>query len=106
MSFNPKIKVHGTEGYEPRDCQTIEMLNIPIEYANGLRRALHADAPSLTIDKVFFLDNKTSLTEEYIAQRLGMVPLWVEPKFFETLQYFYRAEDTSQNIDFAQNIVN
>lgn len=82
------------------------MLDIPIEYANGLRRALHADAPSLTIDKVFFLDNKTSLTEEYIAQRLGMVPLWVDPNFFETLQYFYRADDMSQNIDFSQNIVN
>ena len=54
----------------------------------------------------YFLKNKTSLTEEYIAQRLGMIPLWVDPEFFDKLQYFYRTDGNNANVDFEKNIVN
>lgn len=51
---------------------------MPQEYANLLRRSLHSDAPSVTIDKALFMpDHNTTLPEEIIAHRLGLIPIHV-----------------------------
>lgn len=49
--------------------------NVSIAYVNGLRRAIHAEVPTLAIDSVQFVDNQTTFFEEFIAHRLGLVPL-------------------------------
>jgi DNA-directed RNA polymerase subunit D len=51
--------------------------------ANGIRRAILADVPTLTIDSVRFVENSSVMFDEQIALRLGLVPLASPPEEFE-----------------------
>jgi len=44
-------------------------------FANGIRRAIIADVPTLSIDTVRFIENSSVMFDEQIGLRLGLVPL-------------------------------
>ena len=44
-------------------------------FANGVRRAMIADVPTLSIDTVRVIENSSVMFDEQLAQRLGLVPL-------------------------------
>ncbi|WP_137283248.1 DNA-directed RNA polymerase subunit D [Halorussus salinisoli] len=44
-------------------------------FANGIRRAIVADVPTLSIDTVRFVENSSVMFDEQISLRLGLVPL-------------------------------
>jgi DNA-directed RNA polymerase subunit D len=44
-------------------------------FANGVRRAMIADVPTLSIDEVRVIENSSVMFDEQIALRLGLVPL-------------------------------
>ena len=44
-------------------------------FANGVRRAILADVPTLSIDSVRVIENSSVMFDEQIALRLGLVPL-------------------------------
>ena len=54
---------------------TFKLKNADSSLANGLRRVLLAEIPTLAIDSVTVSQNSSVLPDEMIAHRLGLVPL-------------------------------
>jgi DNA-directed RNA polymerase subunit D len=52
-------------------------------FANGIRRAMIADVPTLSIDTVRVIENSSVMFDEQIGLRLGLVPLTTPPGEFE-----------------------
>jgi DNA-directed RNA polymerase subunit D len=52
-------------------------------FANGIRRAILADVPTLSIDSVRFVENSSVMFDEQLALRLGLVPLTTPEDFAE-----------------------
>ena len=55
-------------------------------FANGIRRAMIADVPTLSVDTVRVIENSSVMFDEQIALRLGLIPL--------TTPDDYRPDDT------------
>ncbi|MEM4780508.1 MAG: DNA-directed RNA polymerase subunit D [Halalkalicoccus sp.] len=60
-----------------RDDRSARFLvrNTTPAFANGVRRAMIADVPTLAIDSVRFIENSSVMFNEQLALRLGLVPL-------------------------------
>jgi len=52
---------------------------IDTSFANALRRIMMADVATWAIEHVKFIQNTTVLHDEYIAHRLGLIPLTMPP---------------------------
>ncbi|MXR19502.1 DNA-directed RNA polymerase subunit D [Halobacterium bonnevillei] len=57
--------------------------NITPAFANGIRRSILADVPTLSIDSVRFVENSSVMFDEQLALRLGLVPLTTPEDFAE-----------------------
>lgn len=55
---------------------TFQLSNVDSSFANGLRRVMLAEVPTLGIESVTIIQNTSVLPDEMIAHRLGLVPLY------------------------------
>lgn len=67
----PKIEILSLFPHELRFI----LSDTDVSVANSLRRIMIAEVPTLAIDLVEFQENSTVLDEEYIAHRLGLIPI-------------------------------
>lgn len=58
-----------------RDYASFELTDTDISMANAFRRIMMAEVPTLCIEFVEIEENTTPLQDEFIAHRLGMIPL-------------------------------
>jgi DNA-directed RNA polymerase II subunit RPB3 len=68
----PKIKVISYSKYTIK----FELYNTDLAVANALRRIMIAEVPTMAIDLVEIRENTSALHDEFIAHRLGLVPLF------------------------------
>ncbi|OCH85800.1 hypothetical protein OBBRIDRAFT_784299 [Obba rivulosa] len=69
-----------------RDSVNFVLENVDLAVANSFRRVMMADLPTVAIDLVEIETNTTVLPDEFIAHRLGMVPL-VSANCDEAMRY-------------------
>ena len=58
-----------------RDEIQFTLSNTDISVANALRRVMISEVPTLAIDTVKIKSNTSCLNDEFLAHRLGMIPL-------------------------------
>ncbi|MGC9111840.1 DNA-directed RNA polymerase subunit D [Acidilobus sp.] len=54
---------------------TVSMEGFPVAYGNALRRLALSEVPTMAVDFVYFYDNESSVYDEIIAHRLGLLVL-------------------------------
>jgi len=54
---------------------SVKLKNIPLQYANALRRVCLNGVPVFAIDTIDVIENTSVLADEGLAHRLGLVPL-------------------------------
>lgn len=67
----PNIKINEIRD----DSISFELTDTDISMANALRRVMIAEVPTLAIDLVEFEDNTSALLDEFLAHRLGLIPI-------------------------------
>ena len=68
----PKIEITELKG----DSIKFTLIGTDLSVANALRRILLAEVPTFAIENVYFESNTSVLCDEFIAHRLGMIPLY------------------------------
>lgn len=71
----PKVKILHVS---PHEIKFI-LSETDVSMANSVRRIMIGEVPTLAIDLVEFHENSTVLNDEYIAHRLGLIPIRYTP---------------------------
>jgi DNA-directed RNA polymerase II subunit RPB3 len=67
----PEVKILELSRYVIK----FELLNTDLSVANALRRVIISEIPTMAIDLVEVRENTSALHDEFIAHRIGLIPL-------------------------------
>ncbi|KAF6002540.1 DNA-directed RNA polymerases I and III subunit RPAC1 [Cyanidiococcus yangmingshanensis] len=65
------------------DEVTFELYGVNAPFLNALRRILIAEVPSMAIEYVTINENSTVMNDEFLAHRLGLVPVLADPRLYQ-----------------------
>lgn len=63
------------------------MKNANPKIANAIRRAIISELPALAIEEVYFTENSSSLYDEIIAHRIGLIPIKAKREAIEAMNF-------------------
>jgi len=63
-----------------------DLVNVDCSFANALRRILINDVPTMAVKEIFLKENESVFPDEFLAHRLGLVPLEIDPDRFEFVE--------------------
>lgn len=61
----------------------MELSGIDASLANGLRRIIISEIPTMAFHKVLLYQNTSVIPDELLVHRLGLLPLKIDPLQFE-----------------------
>jgi len=65
------------------DEVSFEVSGVDAPFLNALRRVLLAEVPTMAIEYVTVNENSTVMNDEFLAHRLGLLPVLADPRRFE-----------------------
>jgi DNA-directed RNA polymerase II subunit RPB3 len=71
MNGMPRLEIKEQKG----DSIEFFLKNVDISVVNALRRVIIAEVPTMAIDTITFETNSSILQDEFLAHRIGLVPL-------------------------------
>jgi len=92
MGNTPKIIIRDASS----DFVKFTLLNTCLSVANAVRRVAIAEVPTVAIDLVEIVENSSVLCDEFIAHRLGLVPLVSDSASDYMLPSEYVGEDEAK----------
>ena len=72
-----------------------DLIHIDTSIANALRRIMIAEVPSVAAEPVFVKQNTSVIQDEVLAHRIGLIPLKVNPDFFDEIDKSVPVEEGS-----------
>ena len=60
-----------------------DLVGVSPAFANALRRILISEVPTMAIEHVFFLNNTSTIPDEIVSHRLGLIPIRANPSQFK-----------------------
>jgi DNA-directed RNA polymerase subunit D len=73
-------------------------------FANTLRRYAMNRVPVLAMDSVTFYDNTTSMWDEYIAHRLGLMPVATPEDFPDSGEVVFSLDESGPKVVYAKDM--
>jgi DNA-directed RNA polymerase subunit D len=74
-------------------------------YANALRRAAMGRVKTFAIDKVTFYENTSAMFDEYIAHRIGLIPILTPKGYGEKEEILFTLDATGPKTVYSKDIV-
>ncbi|XP_074605500.1 RNA polymerase I and III subunit C [Brevipalpus obovatus] len=81
-SFDVKIIRHTENEME------FDLIGIDAPLVNAFRRIILSEIPTMAVDRVEIINNTSILQDDFLAHRLGLIPIKVDPRLFA-----YRCKD-------------
>jgi DNA-directed RNA polymerase I and III subunit RPAC1 len=81
-SFRAGLGVQYVSG-DGSDELVFDVVGIPPNLANAVRRVLLAEVPTMAFESVWIVNNTSVIPDEVLAHRIGLVPILADPDRFE-----------------------
>lgn len=75
MSLKRNVNISEVKYDNTNNILKFVLSGTDLSMANSLRRTMISEVPTLAIENVTIFENTTCLNDEFIAHRLGLIPL-------------------------------
>ncbi|ELP86743.1 DNA-directed RNA polymerase I and III subunit RPAC1, putative [Entamoeba invadens IP1] len=84
-----------------------DLTNVDVSVANSLRRIMLSEVPTMAIEMVVMEVNTSCIPDEMLAHRLGLIPIYADPRKFQFAPNRAFLEPTEENtLVFHMDVIN